>query len=256
VITRQHPASKDARLPVPADRGPGGPPSSGWPGAPADSGAADAVNWGRIQQQQAGLIAAKAEWHRPDELAVERTDLIGLTIGDTPELNQSVNAVLPGTITTPAGTIHVGPTTTAELSASSDDAIVTPNIARNASTDRDIALLWSWQITPKRPIDELVLTAHVQVPLDGGGSLNTDIPLRIHVKRTFGYTVGQIFHSWATWSAIVTAAAAGVGWLVRRRRRDQSPGAHPESAQAPAHHGNEDTQPARAEDAKVPPESN
>lgn len=213
------------------------------------------IDWGRIHQQQADLIAAKAEWHRPDELAVEQTDVIGLTIGDTPELNESVSEVLPGTTASPAGTVRVGPTTTAELSASPDDAIVTPSVARNASTDRDIALLWSWQVTPKRPVDELVLTAHVQVPLDGGGSLNTDIPLRIHVKRTFSYTVWQIFHSWATWSAIVTTAVAGVGWFLRRLKRDLRSDATEKAAGPPATHDDGGGDTGQPQDVMAPSES-
>ncbi|MBX8687664.1 hypothetical protein GO011_09525 [Mycobacterium sp. 20091114027_K0903767] len=152
---------------------------------------------------------------------MEETELIGLTIGDTPDLNQEINEKLPGTVTTPAGTVEVGINTKAELSASSDDATITPDYSKNASTPDKVDLMWTWEVTPKRPADELILTAHIEVPVDGGGSFNTDIPLRIHVKRSIGYTAGQAFHNWATLSAIAASAAAVVGWFLRRRKRDQ-----------------------------------
>ncbi|ORA26035.1 hypothetical protein BST13_32470 [Mycobacterium aquaticum] len=191
-----------------------------------------AGEWIRVHTEQAELVTAKAKWHHPDVLSAGTTDVIGLTIGDTPELSSSINALLPQTITSPAGTVRVGPTTTAELSASPEDAIVTPSQARNASTDRDIALLWSWDVTPKRPLDELVLMAHISVPIDGGASVNTDIPLRIHVKRTFSFTVHQVFGSWTTWSAIAAAIAARAAWLHRKLKKARHSTGTPEASEA------------------------
>ncbi|MFN6544477.1 hypothetical protein [Mycolicibacterium nivoides] len=197
-----------------------------------------ADQWGLIHREQAQLITAKADWHHPDVLAAGRTDVIGLTIGDTPELSSSINAVLPNTTTSPAGMVRVGPTTSAELSASPEDAIVTPSIARNASTDRDLALLWSWSVTPKKPLDELVLTAHISVPIEGGASINTDIPLRIHVKRTVGFTLKQIFGSWATWSAIAGVVGARAAWLHRKLRRERASTVTPDAPKVPAPQAN------------------
>ncbi|MGV0813290.1 LPXTG cell wall anchor domain-containing protein [Mycolicibacterium boenickei] len=185
---------------------------------------------------------------------MEETAVIGLAIGDTPNLNREVNATLPGTIATPAGTVEVGITTRAELSASPDDATITPSLAKNASTVDEIELLWTWHVTPKRPTDELMLTAHIEVPLDGGGSFNTDIPLRIPVKRSIGYTAGQIFDSWATWSAIAVSVAGGAGWFFRRRRRAQ-PTASAQEVPERTRHGMRSDQTSRSQEALAPPEA-
>jgi hypothetical protein len=197
------------------------------------------VGFGRIREAQSGLLSAGASWNAPKALVVEQSQRIGLAIGDSPALTTKINQLLPNTTQTPAGTVSVGPDMTAQLRVDPNDADVTPSDSANASTPDNVQLLWTWIVRPKRPNKALVLTAHLEVPVAGGGTLPTDIGLQIPVDRTISYTAGQIFSHWATWSAIGAAAVGGVGWFLRRLKRKQE-SAHaddqPESAQ-PSHAG-------------------
>jgi hypothetical protein len=171
------------------------------------------------------LVNARTTWHAPTFLEVEKSQRIGLEVGQSESLRSSIEALLPGTASTPGGTIAVGTSARARLIASADDAEITPSDAVNSSTDFDIALLWTWTVRPKRPVDHLVLTAHIEVPLEGSTDVvSTDVPLQIPVHRTASYTLGQIFTSWQTWSALAASAAGGGVWIFGRVRNRKGSG--------------------------------
>jgi hypothetical protein len=182
------------------------------------------------------LITANATWHAPATLAVEQSQRIGLEIGQSDLLTSRIKELLPNTEQTPAGSVTVGPLVKARLIAHPNDADVMPSESADASTPSDITLLWTWIVRPKRPTDSLLLTAHIEVPIAGTSNVfPTDVSLQIPVRRTFSYTVGQIFRNWATWTGIVAAIAGGAAWLRRRMKRNNQQSqalGSPNSAQA------------------------
>jgi hypothetical protein len=137
-------------------------------------------------------------------------------------LSDRINQLLPNTSQSPAGPVKVGPLMRARLEADPDDAEVTPKDTIDFSTASNPELLWTWTVRPKRPTTALVLTAHLEIPLDGSADvLPTDIPFQIQVDSSLAYRLGQIFTNWKTWTAIV-ATLLGIGtpafkWWTRRR---------------------------------------
>jgi hypothetical protein len=221
-----------ARSPAPA------PTSTFGPQAPAPSAPpmetdhdpwsppAVAPGFAVIQKAESGLVTANAYWRRPDALNVEQSQQIGLGIQSAPltsQINQRINE-LPG-VNQPAGQIKVSPHATARLEANPSDAEVTPSGSQNESTASDIQLSWMWTVRPKRPTSDLVLTAYVDVHLEGSPNdvLTTPITLHVPVHRTASYTAGQIFTNWKTWTGIVGAVAAGAAWILKRTKRKNQP---------------------------------
>jgi hypothetical protein len=208
-------------LPVPGTSiTPGlGEPDAGEPGA-SEPGA-DGPGLEEIREQQSRLVSAEADWNRPEALNVNESERIGLSIGDSPELNRRLDEMLPDTVRQPVRTVRVNTRARAILYFNQDEVEVEPDDAVIASPTEDIGLLWTWFVKPKKPTEALKMTAHLEVPIDGADPLVTEIPLEIPVNRTAAYTAGQIFSNWGTWSAIVGAGAAGAGWWIRRMKRTQ-----------------------------------
>jgi hypothetical protein len=182
----------------------------------------------RRQTEQSELVTANAYWRKPDALKVDQPTEIGLGIQTAP-LTTQINAwmeELPGT-NQPAGQIQVSPQATASLVASSADAEVTPSGSQNTSWDEHIQMAWKWTITPKRPTEDLILTAYLVVHIDGGPDavITTPVTLHIPVQRTASYTLERIFTNWGTWSAIVVALAGGATWIRKKVRRPTQPSA-------------------------------
>jgi LPXTG-motif cell wall-anchored protein len=67
----------------------------------------------------------------------------------------------------------------------------------------------------------LRLTAHLEVPLNGGHVVTHEISVTIVVKRTLAYTLGEIATHWATWSGIGASMVGLLGWVAARRRRNR-----------------------------------
>jgi len=99
---------------------------------------------------------------------------------------------------------------------------VTPAGYQNTSFDQNIQMAWQWTITPKRPTQDLILTAYVIVHLEGGPDavITTPITLHMPVQNTIPYTLGRIFTNWGTWSAIAVAVAGSATWIRRRMLRN------------------------------------
>jgi hypothetical protein len=210
--------------PMETDHDPWSPPAVA-PGNPW-SPPAVAPGFAVIQKAESGLVTANAYWRRPDALNVEQSQQIGLGIQSAPltsQINQRINE-LPG-VNQPAGQIKVSPHATARLEANPSDAEVTPSGSQNESTASDIQLSWMWTVRPKRPTSDLVLTAYVDVHLEGSPNdvLTTPITLHVPVHRTASYTAGQIFTNWKTWTGIVGAVAAGAAWILKRTKRKNQP---------------------------------
>jgi hypothetical protein len=177
----------------------------------------------KADAQIAQLVQAPVSWHAPDRLAADESADLGLSIGSTAELRQRIAEALPGTITTPGGTVRVSPDAAAVLVVDPKEAVVEPNGRVNASTGSDIGLLWTWKIHPLRPSSALHLTARIEVLLpETGQPLVRYVDLSLPVDRTVRYTATQVFTNWATWVSIVTVVAGWVTFLWRRRTR-----AHP-----------------------------
>jgi hypothetical protein len=205
---------------LPAAPGPPGPTSAvALPTAPLPEPVPDS----RWQVEQSKLVTANAFWRRPDALKVDRPAQIGLGIQTAPlttQINAQMNA-LPGT-NQAAGQIQVSPQATAQLVASSSDAEVTPAGNQNTSFDQNIQMAWQWTVTPKRPTQDLILTAYVIVHLEGGPDavITTPITLHMPVQSTIPYTLGRIFTNWGTWSAIAVAVAGSATWIRKRILRN------------------------------------
>jgi hypothetical protein len=204
---------------LPAAPEPPGPTSAEALPEPAPAPAPDS----RWQVEQSKLVTANAFWRRPDALKVDRPAQIGLGIQTAPlttQINARMNA-LPGT-NEAAGQIEVSPQATAQLVASSSDADVTPAGNQNTSLDQNIQMAWQWTITPKRPTQDLILTAYVIVHLEGGPDavITTPITLHMPVQSTMPYTLGRIFTNWGTWSAIAVAVAGSATWIRKRILRN------------------------------------
>jgi hypothetical protein len=207
--------------PTEAPMSPAG-PAEPWPTA-APSLPSPSSEFQAIREAESQLVTANASWHAPKALKVEQTQRIGLEIGQSASLSKKINQLLPHTSQSSAGPVTVGPLVRARLEADPNDADVTPSDSVDYSTASNPELLWTWMVRPKRPTTALVLTAHLEVPLAGSANvLPTDIPFQIPVDRTLKYTVGQIFTSWKTWTAVgatvLTGGAAGFRWWTRRRQ--------------------------------------
>jgi hypothetical protein len=174
----------------------------------------------QVQTNLKQLVQSTSQWRTPPSLDVEKTTTVGLQIGDSPDLRKTIARTLPGTESTEAGPVMVGPTVSVRLMANPDEAEITPKEAIVQSTTRDVAMVFSWIVRPKIVTNELHLVAQVEVPL-GNGSQKTsvELPRTIKVNRTLAYTASQLFSSWATWVAIVTAVVSGVMASFRRTRK-------------------------------------
>jgi hypothetical protein len=179
-----------------------------------------------VDQATSRLLQRDARWHAPDVLDVGETYRIGLSIGSGSTLNSRIRDLLPQTRPKNAGPVEVGPTMRASLLADSDDATVKPLDAINASTGTDVQILWTWFVHPLHPTEELLLTAHLELPLTERPVIQRDISLTVSVRRTLSYTTQQIFTNWATWSAILTVALSVGGLIYRRRRKAANQRSH------------------------------
>jgi hypothetical protein len=160
------------------------------------------------------MVDARAEWHTPTRVLVDTSADVGLSIGQTGELQAQIEQNLPRTVTRSAGTVKVGTDLTATLIGDPMEVQIEPRDAIDASTGSAIGLLWTWKIHPLRPNDELRLTAHLKMTVPGTNhGLTKNVPLTLKVHRTNSYTAHQVFTNWATWAAIVAAAAGLVRWL-------------------------------------------
>jgi hypothetical protein len=217
----------DAGAPVePSEIAPPGPEATADLPLPPSTSVPTPVPDNRRQAEQSELVTANAYWRRPDALTVDQPAAIGLGIQTAPlttQINARMNE-LPGT-NQPAGQIEVSRQATATLVASSADAEVTPAGSQNTSLDKDIQMAWQWTITPKRPTNDLKLTAYVTVHIQGGPDavITTPINLHIPVHGSIAYTLGRIFTNWGTWSAIVVAAAGGATWIRKKTLRSSEP---------------------------------
>ncbi len=208
--------------------GPGGGPfwsGGGGGGAVSNPTLSFEDNYKQIAKDESQLITSNASWNAPKTLTVEKTQRVGLQIGQSKALSDKINQLLPNTSPSSAGQVKVGPLVRARLEANPDDADVTPSDFVNYSTASSPELLWTWMVRPKKPSDALLLTVHIEVPLEGSANaLPTDIPIEIPVDDTFWYRAGQIFTNWGTWTA-VAGTLGGFGWWKRRKQQVQTPGA-------------------------------
>lgn len=173
--------------------------------------------FGKVDDGLQQLVDARATWQTPTSLAVGRSHRIGLVIGDSGRLRTQIDQLVEKAVPRDAGPVKIGPTVRVTLWADADDALVRPSEAVDRSTGSQVAMLWTWFVRPLHPTRGMFFIAHVEVPSDGY-TFSTDIPLTVPVDRTVGYTLHQVFTHWATWSAIVVAAATAARWLWRRRR--------------------------------------
>jgi hypothetical protein len=97
---------------------------------------------------------------------------------------------------------------------------VKPGGSQNQSTASKIDMAFELTVTPKSPTPDPILTAYVEIHLEGIPAPNDvrTIPITTHipVHRTVSYTIGQIFANWTTWWAIAVAGAGGAAWILRR----------------------------------------
>ncbi|SFM97463.1 hypothetical protein FEK33_11425 [Nocardia asteroides NBRC 15531] len=179
----------------------------------------------RVDARTREFVEVAATWHAPPSLNVDETRHIALTLGSGNALQTQVADALEGTAPTSAGTLAVGSAVRVTLLVNESDAEVTPDGAVDASTGTEVDMRWMWQLRPKHPASALLLTAHVEIPLGDEHVISSYLGLRLPVHRTFGYTAGQVFTNWATWSAIVVSVFAASGWLLHRRftPTDQAP---------------------------------
>jgi hypothetical protein len=88
-----------------------------------------------------------------------------------------------------AGEVNVGPTVRVRLIGDGNDVVITPNDAINSGAGSDVAMMFTWYVWPKHPTEALRalrLTAHMEVPLPGGGYWATDLPLTKQVPNRPG----------------------------------------------------------------------
>ena len=190
-----------------------------------------------------GLVTREAKWQAPATLTVDKTERIGLAIGEGPQLTNKINTLLKDTQSTSAGPpIQVGSVVRATLRANPADADISPSDAVNLSTGSNIQMLWTWFVHPKRPMERLQLTAFLEVPLDSGHIVSHELGFSVPVKRTFAYTAEEVATHWGTWSAVAATLVSVIGWFIRRRNRrrrngspdgpdDQPPPVEPAPAQ-------------------------
>lgn len=176
-----------------------------------------------IDAETRALVETAATWHAPESVDVDKTVRIGLEVGNGGSLKSRIAALLPHTSPISGGTVRVGPTVRAKLLVNPNDAEVVPSDAVDASIGSDVQMLWTWFVYPKRPTSALLLTAHLEVPLSDGHTIDTDVPLAIRVDRTLAFTASQVFTNWATWSAIAVTATGAIGWWWSRRPQKAEP---------------------------------
>jgi hypothetical protein len=177
----------------------------------------------QFDQELQGLVTRDATWHAPDALTVNETARIGLVIGQLAPVRDRLRQLVPSDAPRSAGQVVVGPTVRVVLEANRDDADVVPSVSLDESSGSNTALLFSWQVHPKKPMDSLLLTAHIEVPLSNGQVLASDVPLTLPVHGTPWYYVSDFLRTYAAAiAALVTAslALAGFQWRRRRRHRD------------------------------------
>jgi hypothetical protein len=167
------------------------------------------------------MVDEHATWQAPASLAVDRSDRIGLVVGDSERLQTQIDDLVEEAVPREAGPVKVGPRVRVALWVDASDAQVKPSEAVDQSTGSQVAMLWTWIVRPLRASDGMFFIAHVEVPSDGH-TFTTDIPLKIPVKRTISNMGNQVFTHWATWSAIVVTLASAVSWLWKRRRGKQA----------------------------------
>lgn len=175
--------------------------------------------YAQFDRAAAQLVHTVAQWQHPARLTVDRAERIGLSIGQSQEIADKMNTLVKDGVKSTPVEVKVGSTVRVTLRADPEDAEITPSDAVDASTGSDIAMLWTWLVKPKHPTDDLILTAHMEIPLSDGHVATNDLPLSIPVARTVGYTVNQVFTNWATWSAVGTSVVGVGGWFLRRRQR-------------------------------------
>ena len=120
------------------------------------------------------------------------------------------------------GEVKVGPTVRVRLIGDGDDVVITPNDAINSGTGSDVAMVFTWYVWPKHPAEALRLTAHMEVPLPGGGYWSEDLALTKQVPNRPGYIAYSFFHNVATWVSLSGALTGLLLWLgahrIRRRQ--------------------------------------
>ncbi|SCL38631.1 hypothetical protein GA0070624_6281 [Micromonospora rhizosphaerae] len=213
--------------PVPTEPGPigsGAPPPPGVTGSPLPPG--PSTDFHLLDQATAEFLTRDAHWQVPSALRADRTARIGLVIGSGSALTAKINSLLPSTGSISAGRVQVGPKVRVTLRADPADASVIPSEAVDASTGSDVQMLWTWLVHPLHPTKALLLTAHLELPLNNGHVIKQELPLTVRVARTLPYTVRQIFSSWATWSAVGGTVVSVAGWLHSRRRKGAKTGQH------------------------------
>jgi hypothetical protein len=199
--------------------------------APASNG------FQQYDEAEKKLVTANARWRRPKVLTVDHGDPIGLRIESGPvesQINDWMQSV-PGT-DQPAGQIRVSPNATARLVAS-DDATVMPSDYQNQSSGSNVDLQFLWTVTPKKPTSHLILTAYIDVHLEGipppKDTITTakilDIPVEapppvpppppVH-KPLLDRIWSGIKDNAPVWSPFVgTSLVAGIGaWILKKRR--------------------------------------
>lgn len=165
------------------------------------------------------MVGSTVRWHRSEVLKADRSQVLGISIGNSPTLIEEIEEALPDTYPESDRPIIVGTDVTAILVGNPQDVQIEPDQEINASTGSDIGLLWSWDVRPLRPNDSLRLTAKLSIEVPGTEhTLTRDVPLTIEVQRTLSSTASQVFDNWGTLAAVTTSSFLGVLWLWRRRQ--------------------------------------
>ena len=207
----------------------GSPPTDGPPtdGAPPDGNPNPGQTnvFAEADQRMSQMVDTRATWHAPSRSPVAETIEVGLSIGDGEELRRQVEEALPESPTQPGVPLRVGTDVSARLLGDQSDVSITPDDAIDASTGSDIALLWTWDVRPKHPAEQLRLSAHLSMTVPGTEhKLRRTLHLYLNITRTVSYTVHQVFANYGTWAAIAAAVFGAGGWLWRNyRRRRQEP---------------------------------
>ncbi len=189
--------------------------------APATPTPGPANSFRQYAQAVARLLRRQAVWQAPKRIKVGQTARIGLVIGDPSRLKAQIKQLVPSSYPKPAGNVQVGPIISVKLTADPNDASVTPNAAIDNSIGERTALLWTWYVNAKHPNRDLLLTAEIDTRMSGSLPHHQELALTIPVDRTVQYTLYQIFSNWATWAAIFAALGTAVGWIWRRRKKQQ-----------------------------------
>ncbi|GIH07851.1 hypothetical protein Rhe02_59180 [Rhizocola hellebori] len=179
-------------------------------------------NFGKVEQDTAGLVTADSHWQVPSVLNAGETARLGLSVGSGSEFSKKINEVLENTTTSvAAGPVQVGPKVRVTLRADPGDVSIVPSESVDASAGSDIKMLWTWTVHPFHPTKALLFMAYLEVPLDNGYVIAGQLPLRLQVRRTVSYTAHEVFTNWATWSAIATTVVGVLAWFYRARRRQK-----------------------------------